>query len=231
MKHYFKARNDINVGGWNLRFLLMANGEYGELSWYRPFKDGFDRIICIDGGTDQAMAMGMTPWWVVGDMDSISEEATAYAASRGAAFTVVPREKDNTDFQLALELAEKDGATSIIVWGGIGTRLDHSLSNLFSATRLVLQGIEVCFRSPREDVYLVSRHLVVPGKVGDTVSLITLGDEAGGITLRGFQYPLADAVLDGRWQCAVSNVIVEPYPEVEVGSGVVAVIHYQGELP
>ena len=117
MKHYFKARNDINVGGWNLRFLLMANGEYGELSWYRPFKDGFDRIICIDGGTDQAMAMGMTPWWVVGDMDSISEEATAYAASRGAAFTVVPREKDNTDFQLALELAEKDGATSIIVWG------------------------------------------------------------------------------------------------------------------
>jgi len=214
-----------------LRFLLMANGEYGELEWYRPFKDDFDRIICIDGGTDRAMALGITPWRVVGDMDSISEEARAYATSLGAAFTVVPREKDNTDFQLALELAQKAGAGSIVVWGGTGTRLDHSLSNLFSATSLVLQGIEVCFCSPREYVYLVSRHLVLPGKVGDTVSLITVGDEAGGVTLRGFQYPLDNAVLDGRWQCAVSNVIVEPNPEVTVGSGVVAVIHYHGELP
>ena len=214
-----------------MRFLLMANGEYGELEWYRPFKDDFDRIICIDGGTDRAMALGITPWRVVGDMDSISEEARAYATSLGAAFTVVPREKDNTDFQLALELAEQDGATSIVVWGGIGSRLDHSLSNLFSATRLALKGIEVSFRSPREDVYLVNRHLVVPGKTGDTVSLITLGDEAGGVTLRGFQYPLTNAVLDGRWQCAVSNVIVEPDPTVTVGYGVVAVIHFPGELP
>ncbi len=214
-----------------MRFLLMANGEYGELSWYRPFKDGFDRIICIDGGTDRAMVLEMIPYRVVGDMDSISEKATAYADSLGAVFTVVPREKDNTDFQLALELAEKDGATSIVVWGGTGTRLDHSLSNLFSATSLVLKGIEVCFRSPREDIYLVNRHLVVPGKIGDTVSLITMGDKAGGVTLRGFQYPLTNAVLDGRWQCAVSNVIVEPNPTVAVGSGVVAVIHFPGELP
>ena len=184
-----------------MRFLLMANGEYGELSWYRPFKDGFDRIICIDGGTDQAMAMGMTPWWVVGDMDSISEEATAYAASRGAAFTVVPREKDNTDFQLALELAEKDGATSIIVWGHRYSP-DHSLSNLFSATRLVLQGIEVCFRSPGRCLS-GKPPSAVPGKVGDTVSLITLGDEAG-------DYPAGISVSAGRcspgWPLAVCGI-------------------------
>ena len=186
-----------------MRFLLMANGEYGELSWYRPFKDGFDRIICIDGGTDQAMAMGMTPWWVVGDMDSISEEATAYAASRGAAFTVVPREKDNTDFQLALELAEKDGATSIIVWGGIGTRLDHSLSNLFSATRLVLQGIEVCFRSPRK-MLSGKPPSGCAGKGRDTVSLITLEMRPAGLPC-GISVSAADAVLDGAAVCGIQR--------------------------
>ncbi|MGE5544280.1 MAG: thiamine diphosphokinase, partial [Bacillota bacterium] len=180
-----------------MRFLLMANGDYGDLSWYLQFKNEFDRVICIDGGTVWAMRMGMVPHRVVGDMDSISREAMDYATSLGAEFTVVPREKDNTDFQLGLELAERDGANSIVVWGGTGSRLDHSLSNLFSATSLILRGIDVCFQSPREDVYLIGRHLVLPGKVGDTVSLITLGDESRGVNLRGFKYPLLNATLDG----------------------------------
>ena len=213
-----------------MRFLLMANGDYGELSWYRQFKDSFDRVICVDGGTAWAMRIGLVPHRVVGDMDSISLEAMDYAASLGTEFTVVPREKENTDFQLGLELAEQDGASEIVVWGGTGSRLDHSLSNLFSASALVLLGIKVCFRSPREDVHLINDRLVLPGKVGDTVSLITLGDESRGVTLRGFQYPLANATLNGRWQHAVSNVIADPDPEVAIGSGVVAVIHYH-ELP
>jgi len=213
-----------------LRFLLMANGDYGDLEWYRQFKDGFERIICIDGGTTWAMRMKLIPHRVVGDMDSISQEAVGYASSLGAEFTVVPREKDDTDFQLGLELAQRDDATGVVVWGGTGSRLDHSLSNLFSATSLVLRGIEVCFQSPREDIYLINRRLVLPGKVGDTVSLITLSDESRGVSLRGFQYPLLNATLNGCWQWAVSNVIAEPNPEVEIGSGVVAVIHYR-QLP
>ncbi len=213
-----------------MRCLLMVNGDYGDCAWYRQYKDGFDRVICVDGGTDWARRLGIVPHRVVGDMDSISPEAMDYAASLGAELTVVPREKDNTDFQLGLELAEEDGATEIVVWGGTGSRLDHSLSNLFSATALVLREIKVCFQSPGNDIYLINRHLVLPGKVGDTVSLITMGDESRGVTLHGFQYPLTNATLRGRWQYAVSNVIVEPNPAVEIESGVVAVIHYR-ELP
>lgn len=213
-----------------MRFLLMANGDYGDLTWYRKHKDGFDRVICIDGGAIWAMRMGLAPHRVVGDMDSISREAMEYATSLGAEFTVAPRNKDNTDTQLGLELAEQDGATAIVVWGGTGSRLDHSLSNLFSATALVLRGIEVRFESPREDIYLIDRRLVLSGKVGETVSLITMGDESRGVTLRGFHYPLLNATLNGRWQHAVSNVIVEPHPVVEIESGVVAVIHYR-KLP
>lgn len=213
-----------------MRALLMANGDYGDLLWYHSIKDGFDQVICIDGGTVWAQRMGVIPDRVVGDMDSISQEAIDYATSLGAEFTVVAREKDNTDFQLGLELAEMDGATCVVVWGGTGSRLDHSLSNLFSASSLVPRGIEVCFQSPQEDIYLISRHLVLPGKVGDTVSLITLGDESRGVNLKGFQYPLSNATIKGRWQWAVSNVIVEPNPEVEIESGVVAVIHYR-QLP
>ncbi len=210
-----------------MKFLIMANGDYGDLQWYRQFKGNFDQIMCIDGGTARARQLGLVPHRVVGDMDSISRESMDYATLLGAQFTVVPREKDNTDTQLGLELAEQDGASFIVVWGGIGSRMDHTLSNLFSATSLVLRGIKVLFQSPQEDIYLIDRRLNLPGKIGDTVSLITMGDEAQGVTLKGFRYPLLNATLDGRWQHAVSNVIVESNPVVEVENGVVAVIHYR----
>jgi len=213
-----------------LRILVMTNGEYGDPGWYGPQRESFDRVICVDGGTTWAMRLGMVPDRVVGDLDSISPEALDYAAGHGAEFTVVPREKDNTDTQLALELAERDGATGVVIWGGTGSRLDHSLSNLFSASSLVLKGIAVQFASPREDIYLIDRSLVLPARVGETVSLIALGDEALGVTLSGFKYPLFDARINGRWQHAVSNVVVAENPAVRVASGVLAVIHYR-ELP
>ena len=183
-------------------------------------------MIAADGGADLALRLGIVPNWVVGDMDSLTPAGRVRLESLGAVFYVYPPEKDDTDTQLALRLAQKEGADEIVVWGGAGDRIDHTLSNLFSAAGFVEQGITIRFEHPRVTVYLVCDRLVVPGRVGDTVSLIVLGKEAAGVSLDGFRYPLRDAVLDYRWPYTVSNVIVESDPCVRVASGILAVIHY-----
>ena len=209
-----------------MKCLIMSNGDYGSLDWYNGQAKRFNRVIGVDGGASQGIRLGIVPQWVIGDLDSLDKTDRDALEMLGTVFHVYPAEKDYTDTQLALELAQKEGAKEIVIWGGTGDRFDHTLSNLFSAARLVEQGITVRFENPRVTIYLVNDRLVVPGQVGDTVSLIVLGDKAEGVTLLGFRYRLYQAVLDGHWPCTVSNVIAEPNPSVQVDSGVLAVIHY-----
>jgi thiamine pyrophosphokinase len=209
-----------------MKCLIVANGEYGDLDWYRQRGQGYDRVIAADGGAGLALKLDIVPNWVVGDLDSLAEADREKLDDLGVVFYVYPPEKDDTDGQLALRLAQKEGADEIVVWGGMGGRLDHALSNLFSAAGFVEQGIAVRFEHPRVAVYLVCDRLVVPGRVGDTVSLITLGSGASGVSLDGFRYPLCEAALDYRRPYTISNIIVEPDPCVRVTSGILAVIHY-----
>lgn len=210
-----------------MKFLIMTNGEYGDPDWYRRQTGEFDRIICVDGGAGRARTLDITPDWVVGDMDSINPVDRTYMEQAGVIFKTYPKHKDYTDTQLALALAAEEGADKIMVWGGTGSRLDHTLSNLCSASSFLERDIEVVFGSPTVTIYLFNHRLSLPASVGDTVSLLVLGDHATGVTLQGFEYPLQEALLEGRWQWAVSNVVTSPNPVVEVASGDLAVFHYK----
>ncbi|HOO38334.1 MAG TPA: thiamine diphosphokinase [Deltaproteobacteria bacterium] len=209
-----------------MKMLILSNGDYGEPAWYRNQASGFSRIICADGAAKMACTIGITPDLVVGDMDSIPADDRERLTQEGSQFIVYPPEKDLTDTQIAYELAREEGASSVTVWGGVGSRLDHTLSTICNAFSLVECGIDVCFTSPVVSIHLVKGARVLRGEVGDTVSLIVLTDEACGVTLKGFRYPLVDATIEGRWQCCVSNVMTVNKALIEVASGNVAVFHY-----
>jgi thiamine pyrophosphokinase len=213
-----------------LKYLIMTNGEYGVPDWYRRQSGSFDRIICVDGAAGPARALGIKPDWLVGDMDSIKPADRTYMEQAGVLFKTFPKHKDYTDTQLALTLAAEEGAGKLVIWGGTGSRLDHTLSNICSASSFLKQDIEVVFDSPAVTIYLINHRLRLPAAVGDTVSLLVLGDRATGITLQGFEYPLQDTLLEGRWQWAVSNVVTEHNPVVEIDSGNLAVFHYKAPV-
>jgi thiamine pyrophosphokinase len=84
------------------------------------------RVIAVDGGLDHALAAGLTPTELVGDLDSVSETGLAWAA-RHATITRHPVDKDQTDTELALTLASTSDPARITLVGG-GDRLDHTLA-------------------------------------------------------------------------------------------------------
>ncbi|NQS75585.1 MAG: thiamine diphosphokinase [Peptococcaceae bacterium] len=213
-----------------MKYLVITNGTYGDLDWYRSRIGKFEKKIVVDGGARRARQLGIIPDWIVGDMDSISEPDRRFMEEAGVSFELYPAEKDFTDTQIALRLAEREGGREIVIWGGTGSRLDHNLSNIFSALSFLARGIDVIFESPDLAVCFVRKQLVVPGKQGDTVSFIALSSEVSGVSLRGFKYPLNKATLKINWQWAVSNVITEENPLVRVESGILAVLHYKGPV-
>src|SRR5665647_119970 len=103
-----------------MKFLVITNGAYGDLDWYRSRikVNKFEKKIVVDGGAGRARELGIIPDWVVGDMDSISEHDRRFMEEAGVCFELHPVEKDFTDTQIALELVEREGGRKIEVWGG-----------------------------------------------------------------------------------------------------------------
>jgi len=209
-----------------MNILILANGNYGDIQWYRQRIASFTKVICADGGTRMACLLGLVPDLVVGDMDSTDSRDRITLEGAGARFIIYPKEKDLTDIQIAFEHALSLQATSVTVWGGTGSRLDHTLSTIVNAFHLTRKNIEVCLDSPEVTIHLIGKSLKLSGKPGDIVSLIVFGDSAQGVTLQGFHYPLSNAVIEGSWQFGVSNIMTGENALIEVNKGRSAVFHY-----
>ncbi|MEO1058941.1 MAG: thiamine diphosphokinase, partial [Actinomycetota bacterium] len=58
-------------------------------------------LLAVDGGLDHALAAGLTPSGLIGDLDSVTEPGLVWAA-RNATIDRHPADKDETDTELAL---------------------------------------------------------------------------------------------------------------------------------
>jgi len=209
-----------------MRCIVLANGEYGNLDFYRKLFIDNDIVLCADGGANYAYKLGLTPEYIIGDMDSIDEKVKEFFNSKGVRFKKYPQRKDFTDMQLALALAFEMEADEVILLGTQGKRFDHSLSNLYCGIEFVKKGMKITHLGPECTVYLVSDNLSITGKIGDIVSVLPLGGSAEGAYLQGFEYSLENAVLECDNPYTVSNVLAENTADITVKKGVLAVFHY-----
>src|SRR5579871_2998080 len=72
-----------------------------------------DMVIAADSGAATALHYGIVPAYIVGDLDSLDEQALADARERGSQVIPAQPEKDETDTELALLVALEHGATEI----------------------------------------------------------------------------------------------------------------------
>lgn len=209
-----------------MKFIIMANGQYGDITFYARKFSGAESILCADGGANYAYQLNWRPAAIIGDMDSILPEVRNHFTEMGVPFTMLPRRKDETDTQKVLALAMEMGAAEIIMLGTLGGRLDHTLSNIYSGIDLLKQDIKISHISPEVCVYLVNKELELSGKKDDLVSILSLTDAARGVTISGFEYPLQNVCLEKSDPFAISNVMTGTKGTVHLQEGVLAVFHY-----
>ena len=181
-------------------------------------------VIAADSGLDHAAALGRAVDLVVGDLDSVDLDLLAKARAGRTTVEAHPREKDQTDLELALDAAVARGARDVTVVGGHGGRLDHFLANL-----TVLASPR--FAAARLDAWVGTAHVVVvrddatvEGRPGSLLSLLPLGGPVGGIRTAGLRYPLRDEDLDPGTTRGVSNEFVDPSARIQVRTGALLAI-------
>ncbi|WP_420421890.1 thiamine diphosphokinase [Simkania sp.] len=170
---------------------VIANGAVADYDALLPALKGYDQYIAVDGGLHHCAALGVTPLFLVGDMDSVEPEMKAkFPNVKELKFK---REKDATDLELALEFLIKKNPRSITIFAGFGDRVDHSLSNLVLLTRYPGK---VFLETETEVLGVIDKELELETHSGQTLSLIPMNGPALGITTDGLKWELKDDVLD-----------------------------------
>ena len=210
----------------NMHVVIFAGGTL------RPGRAVFDAIgsadmfIAADSGAATALQYGCIPRIVVGDFDSLDESLLEDLSKRGSEIRRSAVEKDETDTELAVQVAIEEGATRITLVGALGgARFDHAMANIlllagFEGVPITLvDGPSICWhmRGPNSSA--------IDGKVGDLVSLLPLTGDASGVRTKGLYYALKGEALSFGKPRGVSNVLIEEHVEVAVESGLVLVIY------
>lgn len=206
-----------------MKVLILTNGEYGDYSFCQE-ESHYDRVICADRGICHARALGITPDLIVGDFDSGSEEDLTYFESQGIRVLRFKPEKDETDTEIAVQQAIEMGAKEVDIYGGLGSRLDHSLANIHLLYPLLKRGISGRLLNPNNSVSLAMHQCIIKGEKGDLVSLIPFAGDVEGVTTTGLAYALHNATIPIGTSLGISNYLLGQVAEVTIKKGVLIVI-------
>lgn len=208
-----------------MKVVLFAGAEIKQYDFCKKYLQNVDSILCCDGGMRHTRALKIVPDYILGDFDSCKKEDLAYYKNLGVKIQTFPTQKDETDMELGLDFALKLGADDIVIFGGIGSRFDHTLANAHLLLRLLKKGVRGRLVNEKNCVELIDHSITIKGKKGDLVSTIPLSMEVTGITLEGFAYPLTDHTLTIDDDIvAVSNVLLQEEGTIKIKTGYLFVI-------
>ena len=179
-------------------------------------------VICADAGFERAAAEGIVPDILVGDLDSVDEKNL-----------IVPPEvkmitanwhKDETDFELAVDTAVSEGCSSVLIAGGFGGRIDHTLGNIQNMVDFYRHGVDISMKDERNYLtVLESGSLTLSAGRDVNLSILAHSDEAE-VSVTGVEWPLDHYHMTSDRPLGVSNFVTGEKAEITVYSGTVLVM-------
>ena len=197
-----------------MRAIVICGGCVGE--YILNYVKSDDYIICADSGYDRAKKFGIKPDIIIGDMDSVKADLEDNST------IIYPQKKDFTDSELALFHAKEKGATEILMFGMIGTRMDHSYANI--SLLLNCRDADAVIIDGNNIIRMVFDEISIKGEIGDAVSILPFSGDVQGVTTKGLEYPLSDSTLKMGTSLGVSNKMTEKECCITIKKGAALVI-------
>ena len=207
------------------RILIFANGILPDLEKARLIVESDDLILCADGGTRHALALGLRPAVIIGDLDSLSVSERQKAEKAGAEIELYPHDKNETDLELALNYALEQKPSSIVIVAALGNRLDQTLGNLALLSDPRFAALDVRLDDGVEEAFFCRGQVPVEGRRGDLVSLIPWGGAVEDIRTEGLKWPLHAETLYPEKTRGISNEMLGDAAEVSITSGLLLIVH------
>ena len=187
----------------------------------REIACGADVLVAADSGLHLCEGAGLTPDWVLGDMDSL-DDVKRLEKYPGERVIRLPAEKDVTDTEFAVSFLRGKGCSEIWLSGGGGGRLDH----LF-AIRAIFERADPPARwyTGNEIVHCLEegRSLCTEQGSQSIVSVFPLGEGPWEAESLNLKWPLEGLVWE-RGSAWISNVAFSGRFEIRAVKGRIMVV-------
>lgn len=174
-------------------------------------------VIAADGGLLNIEKNNIIPDLIIGDFDSLGFEP------EGENVIKHPVRKDDTDMMLAVKKAVDLGYQEIIIFGGCGGRLDHTLANVNTMVYALEKNVNISILDSENDMYITDDEIKLSHRDKDNFSLFTIEEKAV-VDIEGAKYSGSGIVISNNTTLGVSNSFVEDEAIINVVDGTVLVI-------
>jgi thiamine pyrophosphokinase len=181
------------------RVILFLDGEEPNAALVRRIleEEGTTLVIATDGAARYTMQHAIKLDAIVGDLDSLAQDATDFYSAQGTRIIEVAEQNSN-DFEKALRyIASTGNDAKICVFGIHGRRTDHVLTN-FSVLQRYTNDFEdiLAYDETLTHRFLTTKKSTIALDLprGTIISLTPM-PKAEGISTQGLVYPLENATM------------------------------------
>ena len=204
---------------------LIVTGGTIDIAFAKDFlsQRSYDYVIAADAGLEVLRPLHISPNAVVGDLDTVDKKVLEeYQNQPDIEFEIHKPEKDETDTELALLTAARQGCEAVDILGALGGRMDHAIGNIQLMYQFFCQGMEVNIYDARNRLYLLGVHKVFHREevYGKYISFLPMTETVEGLTLRGFKYPLQRRTIGLGTSLCISNELKREEGILELEKGV-----------
>ncbi|MEK9143426.1 MAG: thiamine diphosphokinase [Patescibacteria group bacterium] len=178
-------------------------------------------IIGVDRGAYWLIGNSVIPNIVIGDFDSVNAREFQMIKHKVKRVKEYPKKKNFTDMELAVDHAISLHPKEVIIYGSIGSRLDHTIGNIQLLERLHDVGV---IRDRNNEVRIISGRTTVRKDARyQYISLLPI-TETIEVSLIGFLYDVSHARIRRGQTLGISNEIREDEATINIHSGKALVI-------
>ena len=211
------------AGSHGMKWLIVTGGAAPERALLQQRVQLASRIIAVDGAADLLALGGITPHVLIGDFDTASQTSIDALTDRGAQLVRLPVHKNMTDTEAAMDYALDSGAQDITMLGALGTRADHTLSNIGMLLRAYRRGTACRILDETNELEAAAGEYKLTGFPGQTISILPLtGDLI--VTSSGLEYPLEALELPFGSSRGVSNLMKSNSAHLSICGGIALIV-------
>lgn len=176
-----------------------------------------DLVIAADRGFDLAKKSNLRIDYAIGDFDSTKKPAFSNIIALNPI-------KDMTDTVAAIDFAIDKSYKDIIIYGGLGGRDSHTISNIKSMLYYKKKGIDIRLKACGKEIFVIDRDFSYKYQGKDFyVSVFSLTEKSI-LDIKGLFYELDNYEMKNDDALGVSNETKGCDFEIKVKEGILLVI-------